>query len=172
MDEHKVQIPMPFGNLEAQMIMGDNTHTLGIIVCHPHPQFGGTMANNVVRVIYKSFSQAGFPALRFNFRGVENSDGFQTGGEGEREDALAACHYLLDNTQPTQQILIIGYSFGAMIGASIVDELDALVGYVAVSYPFTMLPQYIAQAQSYKPKLFLMGEWDDYTSMDAFSTSL
>ena len=55
-----------------------------------------------------------------------------------------------------------------MIGGSIVDEVDAPVGYVVVPYPFTMLPQYIAQAQSYKPKLFLMGEWDDYTSMDAF----
>jgi hypothetical protein len=170
-NEHKVLIPSSIGNLEGQMIESESNLPFGIVICHPHPMFGGTMANDIVRAVYKYFGNQGYPALRFNFRGVGNSPGWFTDGEGEREDAISAVQFLCSQQPAIERILIIGYSFGAMIGASIIDEMDIIWGYIAISYPFTMLPRYISQAQSSKPKLFLMGEQDDYTSIEAFRTN-
>ena len=152
-DEQKINIKGPTGNLETQLIKNDKKD-IGIIVCHPHPQYGGTMAFPVVRILYKTFGNLGHPSLRFNFRGVGNSDGISGDGEGEREDLIYVCKFLLNGEFGVKKILIIGYSFGATIGASIASEFDEIIGYVAISYPFSFIPQFISQAQVNKAKFF------------------
>ena len=92
--ERKIKIQNGSETIEAQIFEGDLQHEMGVIVCHPHPLFGGTMANPVVRSIYKKFGQQGFPTIRFNFRGVEQSDGFHDEGDGEQEDAIIVCQFL------------------------------------------------------------------------------
>src|SRR5216683_1674166 len=64
------------------------------VVCHPHPQYGGSMYNNVVEAILDALWALGYSTLRFNFRGVGNSDGEYGGGEGEVQDAIAAVEYI------------------------------------------------------------------------------
>jgi len=165
-DEVKIQIKGPEGKLEAQLIKGHLD--VGIIVCHPHPQYGGTMAFPVVRMLYKAFGNLGHPSIRFNFRGVGNSEGISGNGEGEREDLISVCKFLLNGEFGIRRILIIGYSFGATIGASVSGEFDEIIGYVAISYPFSFIPQFISHAQIKKPKFFIIGDRDDFTTLDVF----
>jgi len=165
-DEQKINIKGPDGNLEAQLIKGKNE--IGIIICHPHPGYGGTMAFPVVRMLYKAFGNLGHPSLRFNFRGVGNSDGISGNGDGEREDLISVCKFLLNGEFGVKRILAIGYSFGATISASVAREFDEIIGYVAISYPFSFIPQFIPHAQVNKSKFFIMGDKDDFTTLDVF----
>ena len=175
MIEKKVDIPSSVGILEGQIIIPEKNEPIqpfGIVLCHPHPQFGGTMANNVVRSIYKSFGKMGYPIVRFNFRGVGYSAGVYAGGVAEQEDVIAACYFLQGKTASLMNnlpILLVGYSFGSVVAASVANNLDFILGYVAISYPFTFIPDFISQAHTLKPKLFLMGSRDDFTTIKAFN---
>lgn len=53
-----------------------------VIICHPHPLYGGSMANKVVHTLSETFNDMGMPTLRFNFRGVGQSDGQFVSGQG------------------------------------------------------------------------------------------
>lgn len=172
-DEQKINIKGPVGNLEAQMIKGypnrnNDKYNIGIIVCHPHPQYGGTMDFPVVKMLYRTFGNLGYPSIRFNFRGVGSSKGKSGNGAGEREDLISVCNFLLNGEFVVGRILIIGYSFGATIGSAVVSEFDEIIGYVAISYPFSLIPQYITQAQVNKPKFFIIGDRDDFTTLEVF----
>ena len=59
------------------------------VVCHPHPQHGGTMDNKVVATLARAFAQCGWRTVRFNFRGIGGSAGAWDEGRGEIDDALA-----------------------------------------------------------------------------------
>lgn len=84
-------LPGPAGKLEA-LLEFDATAIpkAAAIICHPHPLYGGTLHNRVVYRAAKAALQAGLPALRFNFRGVDKSEGEFADGLGERADARAA----------------------------------------------------------------------------------
>ena len=86
----------------------------GVVVCHPHPQYGGDMHNNVVQVLCAALQALEIATLRFNFRGVGASGGAHDGGHGEAEDARAAVRHLsaLPELAPAQ-VGLAGYSFGA-----------------------------------------------------------
>src|SRR5690349_3296123 len=64
------------------------------IVCHPHPQFGGTMHNKVVYRLARGLRRNGCVVLRFNFRGVNLSEGEYAGEIGETEDARVSLREL------------------------------------------------------------------------------
>ena len=87
----------------------------GAVITHPHPLYGGDMFNNVVAAISKVYSQKGYTTLRFNFRGVGNSQGSYAEGLGEQDDVRAAIAYLADSN--VDQIDLAGYSFGAWVNA-------------------------------------------------------
>ena len=87
----KLSIAGPAGELESILeVPGDTAPDGAVVVCHPHPQHGGTMHNKVAHTLARSFVRAGFAALRFNFRGTEGSEGEYDDGVGELDDALAA----------------------------------------------------------------------------------
>ena len=86
----------------------------GVVICHPHPLFGGNMDNNVVLSLAYGLAESGFVTLRFNFRGVGNSEGEHTKGELEPQEALGALELL--KAWPgvdSQRIGLAGYSFGS-----------------------------------------------------------
>ena len=66
------------------------------VVCHPHPLYGGSMYNNVVDAALEALHARGFATLRFNFRGVGQSEGEFDNGKGEADDAVAAVRFLTD----------------------------------------------------------------------------
>ena len=88
----------------------------GVVICHPHPLFGGNMDNNVVLAVAFELVEQGLAVFRFNFRGVGNSEGEHTKGEKEYEEALAALDFMKAWKQVDKDRLgIVGYSFGTRV---------------------------------------------------------
>ena len=86
----------------------------GVVICHPHPLYGGNMDNNVVLSLGFALAQEGFVTVRFNFRGVGNSDGEHTKGELEEQEVMGALELL--KAWPgvdSRRIGLAGYSFGS-----------------------------------------------------------
>ncbi|MBF8268072.1 MAG: dienelactone hydrolase [Dehalococcoidia bacterium] len=106
----------------------------GVVVCHPHPRMGGDMRNSVVMGICSSLAKVGISSLRFNFRGVGESQGVYDDGRGEVDDALAALGCLASCEAVAEgSIGLAGYSFGAGIAmkAALRDDLTRAVSMVA-----------------------------------------
>ena len=80
----------PAGRLEGRFHPSTKRGSPIAIILHPHPQFGGTMNNQIVYNLYYAFAERGFSVLRFNFRGVGRSQGGFDHGQGELSDAAAA----------------------------------------------------------------------------------
>ncbi len=105
----------PAGRLEALLEEPENgTPREVALVCHPHPQHGGTMHNKVVYRVARGLRHAGAVVLRFNYRGVNLSHGGYDDGAGEIEDARAALTYLRLR-YPDLPWTIAGFSFGSRI---------------------------------------------------------
>ena len=82
------------------------------VICHPHPQHGGTMDNKVAQMLARSFVQLGYRAVRFNFRGVGASEGGWDEGRGEIDDALAV---IAGQRAAGLPLALAGFSFGAYV---------------------------------------------------------
>lgn len=103
----------PSGALEAQFTPAQATPLQGIaVLCHPHPQYGGSMHDAVLGCCEETLLQQGISCLRFNFRGVGASVGTFDNGQGEVDDVLAAAAWARNEGQD-QPLWLVGYSFGA-----------------------------------------------------------
>ena len=135
----------------------------GIVVCHPHPLYGGDMDNPVVVRIAEVAHALGFATLRFNFRGVSGSTGLHDEGRGERVDVEAALDYLaaLIGNSP---LALAGYSFGAAMAVSVAARRQGLAGLALIAPPLTMreLPELWALASFPDPLLVVAGTADEY----------
>lgn len=107
----------PAGQLEAVLIPPLQENLLAVI-CHPHPLYQGSMHNKVVTTLTRAYELVGIGSLRFNFRGVGNSEGSYGHGAGEIEDALAVVE-AMRQAYPHHRIGLAGFSFGAFIAASV-----------------------------------------------------
>lgn len=115
------------------------------VVCHPHPQHGGTMDNKVAQTLARAFVQLGYRAVRFNFRGVGGSEGVWDEGRGEIDDALAVIAAL---REPALPLVLAGFSFGAYVtsqaAARLPDDAKAqrlvLVGPATVNFTVAAVP--------------------------------
>jgi uncharacterized protein len=157
------QVTFPAGNiqLEGLLWLPAQTPQRGVVLCHPHPQYGGDMQNNVISALAQALQQAGMATLRFNFRGVGHSSGEHGGGEAEIEDVNAAVSYLLSR-QTLSAVAIAGYSFGSIVGlrAGAVDaRVHKLVG---VAFPLGFGDPSFVMAVT-KPKLFISGDRDNFS---------
>lgn len=114
MNTGKVSFPSDDIFLEGELLIPGGTSPFPcVIVCHPHPLYGGNMMNNVVTAICKELNNRSVAAFRFNFRGVGNSDGTFGGGISEQKDVEAALDYVLSIPDiDTGMIGLAGYSFG------------------------------------------------------------
>jgi len=110
----RVLIPGPAGNLEGIVEQPPGDPAIVAVVCHPHPQFGGTMTNKVVHMLAKAFNELGATAVRFNYRGVGASEGNYDDGNGETLDALAAMAWA-QQRWPAAQLWLGGFSFGGAV---------------------------------------------------------
>jgi alpha/beta superfamily hydrolase len=73
------------------------------------------MHNPVVEAIAHGFQRQGYTTLRFNFRGVEGSQGRYDEGIGEQEDVRQAIGYLEQHGYGPVELS--GYSFGTWVNA-------------------------------------------------------
>ncbi len=128
-----------------------------VAVCHPHPLYGGDMHNSVVVAICEGLASAGIGALRFNFRGSGASQGSYGGGIEERGDVQAALDYLEGAPDVDGgRMGLAGYSFGALVALTAVDE--RVRGVAAVSPPLAM--QDLSGWELRCPALFVFGADD------------
>ena len=104
------------------------------VIAHPHPLMGGTMDNKVVHTLVRAFVLAGWRAVRFNFRGVGQSEGQYDEGRGEAADLLAVvAHHLSDPALAGRPLALAGFSFGGYVAAQAASRLlqvaaDQLLG--------------------------------------------
>lgn len=132
----KFSLGGPAGQLESILDLPGNGEIRGaVVVCHPHPQHGGTMHNKVAHTVARSFVRLGFGSLRFNFRGTEGSDGQYDEGVGELDDALAALAWMVER-YPDVPLWLGGFSFGAAIAvrAAISREVSGLISVAPAVY--------------------------------------
>lgn len=124
-NETATEVVGPAGKLEVAVgtPIGMDRNALGI-VCHPHPQHGGTMYNKVVTTVSRTLQGLGLTTVRFNFRGVGKSQGEYDFGRGEIDDLLAVAHWL-QKEAGHQEIWLAGFSFGAFIAASGATKIAA-----------------------------------------------
>jgi alpha/beta superfamily hydrolase len=94
------------------------------VLCHPHPQHGGTLDNKVVQTLARGFVQLGYRAVRFNFRGVGASAGAWDSGRGEIDDALAVVA-AQRQAAPGLPLVLAGFSFGGYVAAQAAARLAA-----------------------------------------------
>jgi alpha/beta superfamily hydrolase len=122
MNAHTVRrtIPGPAGAIECA-IDAPSGAVLGVaVVCHPHPQHGGTMDNKVAQTLARAVVQTGHRSVRFNFRGVGASEGTWDEGRGEVDDALAVIEAHRETNLP---LLLAGFSFGGYVAAEAARRL-------------------------------------------------
>jgi alpha/beta superfamily hydrolase len=123
----------PAGKLEASLRTADPPRA-AVVLAHPHPLYGGTLHNPVVFHADRELNRSGLTTLRFNFRGVEGSDGFHDEGRGEIGDVAAAAAWV-GALVPGKPLILVGYSFGArcVIAHAIADR--SVAGVVAIGLP-------------------------------------
>jgi uncharacterized protein len=125
----------PAGKLEGLLEEPeDQAPNEAVLVCHPHPQYGGTMHNKVVYRIARGLRRAGAVVLRFNYRGVNLSEGQYAQGIGETEDARAALEFLRTR-YPALPFSLAGFSFGSRIILKLGCEIPGPSRLIAVGFP-------------------------------------
>ncbi len=154
----------PVGRLQAIMeLSADHTPVGNVVVCHPHPQHGGTMHNKVAHTLARAFVHVGFAALRFNFRGTEQSEGEYDEGVGELDDALAAITWMRARN-PGMPLWVAGFSFGAAIAvkAAVATDVDGLI---SVAPAITRFASGLDK-QPECPWLIVQGDQDELVDID------
>ena len=114
----------PAGRLECAVDRPDAAPRGWALVCHPHPQQGGTLDNKVAQTIARAFLQVGWASVRFNFRGVGASEGSWGDGTGEIEDARAVhAAYRARAEFAALPFALAGFSFGGWVAAMLASSL-------------------------------------------------
>ena len=125
----------PAGRLETRYHHEAGSNSPIAIILHPHPQFGGTMNNQVVYHLYYLFVERGFSVLRFNFRGVGRSQGYFDNGPGELSDAASALDWLQLQNPDSRSCWIAGVSFGTWIAMQLLMRRPEIEGFISVAPP-------------------------------------
>jgi len=156
----------PAGRLEALLEEPeDRDPNQAALVCHPHPQHGGTMHNKVVYRIARAMRRAGAVVLRFNYRGVNLSQGEYGHGIGEVEDARAALD-LLRSRYPALPFSLAGFSFGSRIILKLGCETAGPTRLIAVGFPANMSDG-SALGHCPVPKTFIVSRNDQFCAVPA-----
>ncbi len=131
------------------------------VLCHPHPKYGGTMRSIVISALFEALPKRAVGCLRFNFRGVEGSDGSYTEGRDEPLDVAAALDAAVE-AAVAGPLALIGWSFGADIALAIDDP--RITGWVGIAPPLRFRPEraYAAVGDDPRPKLLVLAANDEF----------
>jgi uncharacterized protein len=151
----------PAGRLEALLEEPEQDDPReAILVCHPHPKGGGTMHNKVVYRMARGLRKSGAVVLRFNFRGVNLSEGEHANGIGEVDDARAALAWLRDK-YPDLPYSLAGFSFGSRVVLRLACSDAWARRVVAVGFP-TKYKDFDYVRQCALPKVFIHSTNDEH----------
>jgi alpha/beta superfamily hydrolase len=144
--------------LKIEGLFEDCQGEKGVVISHPHPLYGGSMHNNVVKAVAQAYREKGYSTLRFNFRGVGLSEGDYDNGNGEKEDVHSALRYL--SKLGKTKIDLAGYSFGSWVNALGIEAFKEAERLIMVSPPVDFIDFGFLK---YSPKiqLIICGTLDD-----------
>ncbi len=131
----EVIINGPAGRIEGRYHHESSAGAPIAIILHPHPQFGGTMNNQIVYSMYYTFVKRRYSVLRFNFRGVGRSQGIFDQGPGELSDAATALDWLQLANPDAKSCWIAGVSFVGWIAMQLLMRRPEIDGFIAVAPP-------------------------------------
>jgi hypothetical protein len=137
--------------------------THAVVLCHPHPEYGGTMDDGIVTTLARSLAAAGVATLRFNFRGVGRSEGRHGGGAAEVDDVRGALDCLAARA-PAAHLALAGYSFGAAVAVRAAATDPRPERLAAVALPTAMLDAEFLDGLR-TPALFVQGERDQFSPL-------
>lgn len=121
-------------SLEGRLAVPDDRPPMGAaVLCHPHPQYGGSMSSKLIPALQRAFVATGWAALRFNFRGVGRSEGTFEGGAGEAGDVEGALARVREVV--ADRVAVVGWSFGALVALNAVAKDPAVAAYVGIAPP-------------------------------------
>ena len=156
-----VRFPCGELSLEGTYYLPDGKGAFpGVVLCHPHPLFGGSMDNNVIYSVTKALTEKSIAVLTFNFRGVGGSQGRYGGGLEEQEDVTSALDCLSKRRDIDKgRVGLAGYSFGAMMALPVAIADKRVKALALISMPPG--PEQISQLKSCsRPKLLISGSND------------
>jgi hypothetical protein len=167
-----VRIPVvaeePF---ELEGLLDEHSGAPLVVVCHPHPAFGGRMDTPLVVELARALHAAGLSTLRFNFRGLAGSGGTATGGLAEHDDVVAAVTFARARGAP--RVSLAGYSFGALMATRALAAGLDVAALVAVAFPTSIIgddpernADVVRALDRGVPALFLHGDRDPLLSID------
>ena len=157
----EVELSGPAGRLEAILEEPEDVPVIGgAVVCHPHPMHQGTMRNTIVFRAARALRSAGFVTLRFNFRGVEGSEGAHDGEGAEEGDAAAALD-LLEGRLPGLPLWAAGYSFGSRTVAGLATRDARIQRLVLIALPVAVYDCSFLSAVA-QPGLMVFGAGDEF----------
>jgi alpha/beta superfamily hydrolase len=159
----RTSIAGPAGAIECAIDEPADAPRAVAIVCHPHPQGGGTLDNKVAQTLARAFVQLGYRAVRFNFRGVGASEGEYDEGRGETDDTLAVIAAHRDSALP---LVLSGFSFGAYVASQAAQRLpdDAKAERLVLVGPSTQKQQMPTVPEG---TLVIHGELDDVVPLSS-----
>ena len=167
----RTRVSFPSGGLVLEGILAISEGAgpfPAVIVCHPHPLYGGSMDNNVVNSLSETLTQASLASFKFNFRGVGGSQGEFGQGIGEREDVEAAISFVSTvKGVDSKRIGLAGYSAGAGFALPVGFNDDRIKVLAAVSPPIPMFDFDFLKICP-KPKLLISGSRDDLIPINQF----
>lgn len=134
------------------------------VICHPHPLHGGSFHNKVVTILERSLRELGLTTVRFNFRGVGDSEGQFDDGFGETEDLLTVVEWVRRN-RPDDELWLAGFSFGSYVALRAAQNLK-LKQLISVAPPVDKYEF----AEMDRPDcnwMVIQGDEDDVVSADA-----
>lgn len=134
----EVIINGPAGRIEARYHHEPAQTAPVAIILHPHPQFGGTMNNQIVYHLYYTFVRRKFSVLRFNFRGVGRSQGLFDNGPGELSDAATALDWMQGYNPDARACWIAGVSFGSWIAMQLLMRRPEIEGFITIAPPASL----------------------------------
>jgi hypothetical protein len=161
MEEETITFQSDTIQLEGLLCMQQGER--GAVITHPHPLYGGSMHNQVVKIVTTVYQEKGFSTLRFNFRGVGSSEGDYDQGDGETQDVRSALRYLYERAK--HDLDLAGYSFGAWVNVRLMDSEPWIKRMIMVSPPVAFL-EFPSSIQSPKIRLVVAGNRDEIAPAD------
>jgi alpha/beta superfamily hydrolase len=155
----------PAGNLEcvADVPLPADERPATIVLCHPHPQHGGTMHNKVITIMERAMRELGLRTVRFNFRGAGQSEGEYDDGYGEVDDLFVVTEWVR-RTRESDELWLGGFSFGAYITLRAAQNLQ--LGQLISIAPAVQRYDFASQPHPGCPWLEVIGDEDELVPIE------
>jgi len=154
----------PAGRLEGILEEPEEGEVRGAaVVCHPHPLHGGTMRNAIVVRTARALRSVGMATLRFDFRGVEGSQGAHHGGSGpaSEEGDVSAALDLLAARHSGLPLWAAGYSFGSRTVCALAARERRIERLILIALPVSVY-DCSSLGEVDQPGLLLFGSGDEF----------